>query len=197
MLSRKKFTFCIGQAPSQFSSQWSDSIYHITRARKNYANYTQTLHSTLHSADLPRVTKCIVWGANYTQTIHKTIHCNERDKETKDERRKTKDESTAFLKHSGSWIDSIKKSLICFGTRNARNVQKLMGQLMRQFMGINGEIEKPFPLGRGWGRLPLQKSNNFERFFGDSTLTFLTYRNTFLLVILPTRRIIFLCLPLI
>ena len=103
MLSRKKFTFCIRQTPSQFSSQWSDSIYHITRARKNYANYTQTLHSTLHSADLPRVTKCIVWGANYTQTIHKTIHCNERDKETKrqrdketkrqrtkDERRKTK-----------------------------------------------------------------------------------------------------------
>ena len=34
MLSRKKFTFCIGQAPSQFSSQWSDSIYHIIRARK-------------------------------------------------------------------------------------------------------------------------------------------------------------------
>ena len=57
---------------------------------------------------------------------------------------------------------------------------------MRQFMGINGEIEKPFPLGRGWGRIPLQKSNNFERFFSDLTLTFLTYQNTFLLVILPT-----------
>ena len=24
---------------------------------------------------------------------------------------------------------------------------------MRQLMDINGEIEKPFPLGRGWGRL--------------------------------------------
>ena len=60
------------------------------------------------------------------------------------------------------------------------------------------KFEKPFPLGRGWGRLPpLQKSNNFESFFSDSTLTFLTYRNTFLLPILPTRRIIFLCLPLI
>ena len=45
--------------------------------------------------------------------------------------------------------------------------------------------------------VPLQKSNNFERFFGDSTLTFLTSRNTFRLPILPTRRIIFLCLPLI
>ena len=50
------------------------NIYHITRARKNYANYTQTLHSILHSADLPSVTKCMVCAANYTQTIHKTIH---------------------------------------------------------------------------------------------------------------------------
>ena len=44
---------------------------------------------------------------------------------------------------------------------------------------------------------PLQKSNNFERFFGDSTLTFLTSENTFRLPILPTRHIVFLCLPLI
>ena len=28
--------------------------------QKNYTNYTQTLYLTLHSADLPRVTKCIV-----------------------------------------------------------------------------------------------------------------------------------------
>ena len=46
-------------------------------------------------------------------------------------------------------------------------------------------------------RAPLQKSNNFESFFGDLTLTFLTSENTFCLPILPTRRIIFLCLPLI
>ena len=50
--------------------------------------------------------------------------------------------------------------------------------------------------GVGVGLRP-KKSNNFEPIFSDSTLTFLTYRNTFLLVILPTRRIIFLCLPLI
>ena len=74
ILSRNNFTFCIGQAPSQFSSQWSDSIYHITRARKNYANYTQTLHLTLHLSDFPCVTKCIVGDANPTQTIHWTIH---------------------------------------------------------------------------------------------------------------------------
>ena len=41
------------------------------------------------------------------------------------------------------------------------------------------------------------KTNNFEPFFSDSTLTFLTYENTFRLPILPTRRAIFLCLPLI
>ena len=40
-----------------------------------------------------------------------------------------------------------------------------------------------------------QKTNNFEPFFSDSTLTFLTFRNTFRLPILPTRRAIFLCLP--
>ena len=74
MLSRNNFTFCIGQAPSQFSSQWSDSIYHITRARKNYANYTQTLHLTMYLSDFPCVTKCIVCDANPTQTIHWTIH---------------------------------------------------------------------------------------------------------------------------
>ena len=34
-----------------------------------------------------------------------------------------------------------------------KNRTELMGQLMGQLMGINGEIEKPFPLGRGWGRL--------------------------------------------
>ena len=39
--------------------------------RNNYANYTQTLHLTLHLSDLPRVTRCIVDALNYTQTIHK------------------------------------------------------------------------------------------------------------------------------
>ena len=99
------------------------------------------------------------------------------------------------------------------------------------------KLEKPFPLGRGWGRLrkalpfreglgvgfwkvlpfregfgvgfwkvlpfregfgvgsALQKSNNFEPIFSDLTLTFLTFGNTFRLPILPSRRIILLCLP--
>ena len=44
---------------------------------------------------------------------------------------------------------------------------------------------------------PLQKSSNFERFFSDLTLTFLTFGNTFRLPILPSRRIILLCITLI
>ena len=39
--------------------------------QKNTANYTQTLHPTLHRADSPSVAKCIVCIPNYTQTIHK------------------------------------------------------------------------------------------------------------------------------
>ena len=41
---------------------------------KNYTNYTQTLHLTLHFSDFPCVAKCIVCASNYTQTIHKTLH---------------------------------------------------------------------------------------------------------------------------
>ena len=51
--------------------------------QNNHANYTQTLHLTLHLSDFPRVTKCIVYALNYTQTIHKlyieafqTLHKN-------------------------------------------------------------------------------------------------------------------------
>ena len=80
------------------------------------------------------------------------------------------------------------------------NWTELMGQLMGQLMGINGEphveVWKALPFREGLG-VGFQKSNNFERFFGDLTLTFLTSRNTFRLVILPIRRIILLCLPLI
>ena len=37
-----------------------------------------------------------------------------------------------------------------------------------------------------------RKTNNFERFLGDSTLTFLTFGNTFRLQILPTRCLVLL-----
>ena len=45
---------------------------------------------------------------------------------------------------------------------------------------------------RGKRKECAEKTNNFERFFGDSTLTFLTFGNTFHLVILPTRRAVLL-----
>ena len=42
-----------------------------------------------------------------------------------------------------------------------------------------------------------KKSNNFEPIFSDSTLTFLTSENIFRHPILPTRRAVLLCLPLV
>ena len=50
---------------------------------------------------------------------------------------------------------------------------------------------------RGKRKERAEKTNNFEPFFSNSTLTFLTFGNTFRLPILPTRHIILLCLPLI
>ena len=74
-----------------------------------------------------------------------------KDKESKRLRvKKTKRRKILFLKHECSWIWFIKKPLICFGTRNARNVQKLMRQLMRQLMGINGENFLEHELFRNW-----------------------------------------------
>ena len=45
---------------------------------------------------------------------------------------------------------------------------------------------------RGKRKEGAEKTNNFERFFGDSALTFLTFGNTFRLLILPTRRLVLL-----
>ena len=45
---------------------------------------------------------------------------------------------------------------------------------------------------RKGGGVPPKKTNKFERFFGDSTLTFLTFGNTFRLPILPTLRVVLL-----
>ena len=67
------------------------SLYTIRKKRgkqKNSANYTQTRHPTLHSADFPCVTKCIVCAENYTQTIHKPGIERQRVKESKSQRDK-------------------------------------------------------------------------------------------------------------
>ena len=60
---------------------------------------------------------------------------------------------------------------------------KIKAALMNPFMSILGEER---------GKSAPKKTNNFERFFGDSTLTFLTFGNTFRLQILPTRRLVLL-----
>ena len=76
----------------------------------------------------------------------------------------------------------------CLPNKNNSCPQKTKAALMNPFMSIDGEER---------GRSEPKKSNNFEPFFSDSTLTFLTSENTFRLPILPSRRIILLCLPLI
>ena len=69
-------------------------------------------------------------------------------------------------------------------------------RLMRAFRTIHIQkaLMNPFMsiLGEKVGGVPPKKINNFERFFSDSTLTFLTSENTFLLPILPTRRVVLL-----
>ena len=82
------------------------------------------------------------------------------------------------------------ESYVTFVTNvtNETNVTNVTN--VKQEMAIGGEATRH-------SCKPLQKSNNFERFFSDLTLTFLTFENTFRLPILPIRRIIFLCLPLI
>ena len=59
---------------------------------------------------------------------------------------------------------------------------------------IESRLDKPIHehTWRGKRKKRAEKNNNFERFFGDSTLTFLTFGNTFRLQILPTRRLVLL-----
>ena len=87
------------------------------------------------------------------------------------------------MKYRSGWSESF-VTFVTFVT-NVTYVRNV-----KQEMAIGGDASRH-------SCAPLQKSNNFERFFGDSTLTFLTSENTFRLPILPTRRIILLCLPLI
>ena len=62
---------------------------------------------------------------------------------------------------------------------------------VKQEMAIGGDATRHScaPFCHSCSSLP--KTNNFERFFGDLALTFLTSGNTFRLVILPTRRVVF------
>ena len=162
----------------------------------------------MHSTDFPRVAKCIVCASNYTQTIHKpyieafkTLHSERSQNYT---RSGTQTLHFVFEHESREWNlerewsgwnlehgwSGWSESYVTFVTNVTKvtNVTNVMN--VKQEMAIGGDATRHFCA-------PLQKSNNFESFFSDLTLTFLTYRNTFRLPILPTRRIVFLCLPLI
>ena len=94
------------------------------------------------------------------------------------------------LEHGWSeWCESY----VTFAT-NVTNVTKVTNVTnvtsVKQEIAIGGDATRH-------SCAPPQKSNNFEPFFSDSTLTFLTSRNTFRLPILPIWRIVFLSLPLI
>ena len=66
---------------------------------------------------------------------------------------------------------------------------------VKQEMAIGGDATRHFCAPFCHSCSSLQKTNNFEPFFSDLTLTFLTSRNTFRLPILPIRRAVLLCLP--
>ena len=75
------------------------------------------------------------------------------------------------------------KSIRVSQTKTIRAPNKMKAALMKSFMSILGEER---------GKSAPKKNNNFERFFGDSTLTFLTFGNIYRLSILPTRRLVLL-----
>ena len=84
---------------------------------------------------------------------------------------------------------------LCAGTFNPKTTG-----LFFQNEAVGASWRQTASLSLSDSKMPVntpKKSNNFEPFFGDSALTFLTFGNTFRLPILPSRRIIFLCLPLI
>ena len=151
---------------------------------------------------------CIVCASNYTQTIHKpyieafkTLH---RECSQNYTRSGTQTLHFVFEHESREWNLEHERSGWCEWNlerewsersewserRERRERSERSESYVKQEMAIGGDATRHFCA-------PLQKSNNFESFFSDLTLTFLTYRNTFRLPILPTRRIIFLCLPLI
>ena len=140
---------------------------------------------------------CIVCASNYTQTIHKpfieafkTLHWGVQDPTQR-----------VFAK---LYTKRNTNPTFCFWTRISRmEFRKRMERIVRNVCNVRYvRYERKTGNGnRRWRDSSLlratKKSNNFERFFADSTLTFLTFENTFCLPIFPTRRIIFLCLPLI
>ena len=80
-------------------------------------------------------------------------------------------------------VQSLFKQSIRVPKNNSCFQNKMKAAVMNPFMSILGEERR---------RRAPKKTNNFERFFGDSALTFLTFGNTFRLQILPTRCLVLL-----
>ena len=144
---------------------------------KLYTNYTQnpTLNSTQNSTQ---------WWQNPTQRAFAKLYTKRNTNPT--------------------FCFWTRISRMEFRTRMERIVRNVCDERNERYKRYkrNERIERKTENGnRRWRDSSLlqtpKKSNNFESFFSDSTLTFLTFGNTFRLPILPTRRIIFLCLPLI
>ena len=153
------------------ASRWfSVSCEMYSLRRKLYTNYT--LNYTLNSTQRAFRTLHSKRLQNYTRGGTQTLHF-------------------VFERESRGWKleREWSESYVTFVTNvtNETNVTNVTN--VKQEMAIGGDAPRHSCAPRSW------KSNNFERFFGDSTLTFLTYRNTFRLPILPFRRIVFLCLP--
>ena len=152
----------------------------------------QTLHKTLHKPYISLIIQTLRnvgfmfqtlhksytrTYTNPTQTHSKTIHkrnANPTRKPTQTQRKTLhKSVQKLYTKPYKKHSSTIHPPTFWFWTRSLEGT----------FMGLHGE--------KRW-RSSAEKTNNFERFFGDSTLTFLTFGNTFRLQILPTRRVVLL-----
>ena len=157
-----------------------------------------------HASVRPRISSWSVlktWNTNSTwervwktsQTLHFVFEHESREWNLERERNLEREWSEWNLERewseqSESYVTFVTNVTNVTNETNVTNVTNV--RTVKQEMAIGGEATRH-------SCKPLQKSNNFERFFSDLTLTFLTFGNTFRLPILPTRRIIFLCLPLI
>ena len=157
-----------------------------------------------HASVRPRISSWSIlktWNKNSTwehvwktsQVLHFVFEHESREwnleREWSESRERCKRSERSERNLEREWSERI-ESYVTFVTNvtNETNVTNVTN--VKQEMAIGGEATRH-------SCKPLQKTNNFERFFSDLTLTFLTFGNTFRLPILPTRRIIFLCLPLI
>ena len=142
-----------------------------------------------HASVRPRISSWSIlktWNTNSTwervwktsQTLHFVFEHESREWNLEREWSERSESYVTFVTN----VTNVTNDTNVTNVTNVRNV--------KQEIAIGGEATRhSFP--------PPQNSNNFERFFSDLTLTFLTFENTFRLPILPIRRIIFLCLPLI